>query len=264
MDRDYWKRQTKEQPLFPDLIWSRPEHKSQAGKLLILGGNAHGFAASAEAYAESIKAGIGTARVLLPNVLQKTVGRVFEAGEYVPSTPSGSFSSQALSEVLDGGNWSDSTLLAGDFGRNSETAILLEQFAIKYKGQLVLTKDALDYFTKSPLIILNRDNTLIVASFAQLQKIATSSKFTRAFTFDMDFIRLVEGLHDFTKLHKVTIVVKHLQNIFVAYDGSVSSTKLEDDLNIWRVKAAANASVWWLQNSSKTFSAITTSVLSFN
>jgi hypothetical protein len=189
---------------------------------------------------------------------------VFEAGEYVPSTPSGSFSRQALSDVLDGGNWADSTLFAGDFGRNSETAILLEQFASKHNGQLILTKDALDYFTKSPAIILDRDNTLLVASFAQLQKIATSSKFTQAFTFDMDFLRLVEGLHEFTKLHKTAIVVKHLQNIFVAHGGSVSSTKLEEDISIWRVKAAANASVWWLQNPSKTYSAITTSVLSIS
>src|SRR3954462_7666379 len=113
MDRTYWHKQTPDKPLFPDLLWSRPENKRQAGKLLIVGGNTHGFAAAGEAYAEAIKAGIGTARVLLPDGLQKTVGRVFEAGEYAPSTPSGSFGRQALAELLSLSRWADGTLLAG-------------------------------------------------------------------------------------------------------------------------------------------------------
>ncbi len=69
--------------------------------MLIGGGNAHGFAAAGEAHGEAAKAGIGTARVILPDSLQKTVGKVFEAGEYAPSTPSGSFSQKALAELLD-------------------------------------------------------------------------------------------------------------------------------------------------------------------
>src|SRR3982750_2547854 len=119
MDRTYWHKQTAEKPLFPDMLWSRPENKRQAGKLLVVGGNVHGFAAAATAYAEAGKAGIGTARVLLPDSLQKTVGRVLEAGEYAPSTPSGSFSQRALAELLEMASWADGTLLAGDFGRNS-------------------------------------------------------------------------------------------------------------------------------------------------
>ena len=58
----YWQRQEPGEPLFPDLLWSRPENRQFAGKLLIMGGNAHGFAAPAEAYAHAEKAGIGVAR----------------------------------------------------------------------------------------------------------------------------------------------------------------------------------------------------------
>jgi NAD(P)H-hydrate repair Nnr-like enzyme with NAD(P)H-hydrate dehydratase domain len=258
---DYWHRQTAETPLFPDLLWSRPENKAQGGKLLITGGNAHGFAAAGEAYAEASKAGVGTARVLLPDSLQKTVGKVFEAGEYAPSTPSGSFAQQALAELLAMSEWADGVLLAGDLGRNSETAILLEQFICKYEGQLTLTKDAADYFTKAPQALLARDNTLLVLSFAQLQKLATSARFTSAFRFDMDFLRLVEALHEFTTRYQAAIIVKYLQNIFVAVGGQVSSTKLVEDQEIWRVKTAARASVWWLQNPSQTFEALTTSLV---
>jgi hypothetical protein len=258
---DYWHKQTVEAPLYPDLLWSRPENKAQAGKLLIAGGNAHGFAAAGDAYAQAAKAGIGTARVLLPDSLQKTVGRVFEAGEYAPSTPSGSFGRRGLAELIAMSAWADAVLLAGDFGRNSETAILLEQFIGKYSGQLTLTKDTADYFTKTPTALLARRNTLLVLSFAQLQKIAVNARFTTAFTFDMDFLRLVEALHEFTQKHQIAVIVKHLQTVFVAVDGQVSTTKLPEDIEIWRVKTAARATVWWLQNPAKTFEALATSLI---
>jgi NAD(P)H-hydrate repair Nnr-like enzyme with NAD(P)H-hydrate dehydratase domain len=259
--QDYWFKQTSDKPLFSDLLWSRPENKNQAGKLLIVGGNVHGFAAPAEAYVQAEKAGIGAVRVLLPDSLQKTVGLVLEAGEYAPSTPSGSFSQNALAELLAMSQWSDGVMLAGDLGRNSETAILLERFIEKSQDRLTITQDALDYFTKSPAKLIERPDTLIVASFAQLQKIASSVKFPTAFTFDMDFLRLIEALHNFSQAHAATIIVKHLETIFVAVKGQVSTTKLAQDQEIWRVKTAAHAAVWWLQNPSKPFEALTTAIV---
>lgn len=262
MDRTFWHKQTPNKPLFPDLLWSRPENRQQAGKLLIVGGNAHGFAAPAEAFAEAEKAGIGTTRVLLPDSLQKTVGRHFPAGEFAPSTPSGSFSKKALAELLDMSQWADAVLLVGDFGRNSETAILLEQFLDKYSGQLTIAKDAIDYFTKNPAAALARPDTTLVLSFAQLQQSAMHAHFKTPFIFDMDFLRLIDALHEFTTMHQPTIIVKHLQTIFVATDGQVSTTKLSEDIEIWRVTTAAHAAVWWLQNLTKPFEALTTSIIS--
>lgn len=258
---DYWHRQTKDKPLFPDLSWSRPENKNQAGKLLIVGGNKFGFAAAGEAYAEAVKAGVGTARVLLPDSLQKTVGRVFEAGEYAPSTQSGSFSQQALTELLAMTGWADATLLAGDLGRNSETAILLEKFIKKYRGGLTATQDAVDYLMKNSLQILNRPDTLLVLSFAQLQKMASDAKFPKPFKFEMDFLHLVEALHEFTETYKASVITLNLGNIFVAVNGQVSTTKTATDEKIWRVSTAAHAAVWWLQNPTKSFEALTTSLV---
>jgi hypothetical protein len=260
MERTYWQKQTPEQPLFPDLLWSRPENKRQAGKLLIAGGNAHGFAAAGDAYQAATKAGIGTARVLLPDSLQKTVGRVFEAGEYAPSTPSGSFSRQALAELLAMSQWADGVLLAGDFGRNSETAVLLEQFVTKYSGPLAITQDGADYFTKNPATLLKRESTLLVLSFAQLQKLATGAQFPPAFTFDMNLINLVELLHVFTQEYNLHVIFKHLNMIFVGANGQVSTTELATDQPIWRVNSAARATVWWLQNPAKPFEALTTAI----
>lgn len=260
MDRTYWHKQDVNQPLFPELEWSRPENKALAGKLLIIGGHEHSFAAPADAYGAAVKAGIGTARVLLPNRLLRTVGKIFPEAEFAMSNPSGGFSQMALGEALTMGEWADGVLLAGDTGRNSETAILLEKFLDKHSGQVTITKDAVDYFTSTPQQVLARPETTLVVSFAQLQKLAISARFPQAFTFDMDLVRLIDSLHEFTTFCSLNILVKHLDTLFVAVQGDVSSTKLSEDLKIWRVKTAAGASVWWLQNPSKPFEALATAV----
>ena len=260
MNEDFWQRQDIAKPLFPDLLWSRPENRTAAGKLLIVGGNAHEFAAPGEAYNEAAKAGIGTARVLLPDALQKTVGRVFEAGEFAPSTKtSGSFNQKALSEFLMQSNWADGVLLAGDFGRNAETAILFEKFLASWRGQLTLTKDACDYASSAPNAVLGRKDTLLVLSLSQLQRLSIAAKMPSAITFGMDLLRLVEWLHEFTIAQAPYIITKHLDTLFVAVNGRVSTTKLAEDLDIWRVKIATRAAVWWLQNPSRPFEALTTS-----
>src|SRR5438105_2493778 len=135
-------RQTNE-PLFPDVLWNRPENKRHAGKLLIVGGHQQSFSTVSEAYAAATKAGIGTARVILPDKLQKMLSGLFPEAEYAPSTHIGSFSRQALDSLLEAAEWADGVLLAGDFGRNSETAVLLESFIEKYKDLLALAGDSL-------------------------------------------------------------------------------------------------------------------------
>ncbi|HEX8762330.1 MAG TPA: hypothetical protein VF733_01080 [Candidatus Saccharimonadales bacterium] len=260
MQNDYWHKQTITESLFPDLQWSRPENRQQAGKLLIVGGNLHGFLAPADAYSETVKAGIGMSRVLLPSAIQKVVGPSIENGEFAASTPSGSFSQRALIELLDWCKWADGVLFAGDLGRNSETAIMVEKFLTKCEAPTIITKDAIDYIVSLPHPALERPNTTLVLSFSQLQRLGMAAGFELPLTFSMDMIRLVEWLHQFTERHAPHIVVKHLDNIFVAVNGEVSSTKLAKDLPIWRTKMAAHASVWWIQNNNKPFEALTTAV----
>lgn len=254
-----WLHKQGDQPLFKDLLWDKPETKQQAGKLLIIGGNAHSFAAPATAYVTAEQAGIGTAKVLLPQALQKVVGRVIENGEYAPSNKSGGFAKNALAEWLSLASWSDGVLLAGDFGRNSETAIVLEQFINRANQHITLTQDALDYFTPNPEGLL-KSNTTCVTSFAQLQKIATNSRFTTALTYNMTVNQMTEALHLFTSVHPISIVMLHNGVFYVAKDGDVSTTKDTKDEPIWRIKTAAMLSVWELQHPSKAFAALTTGV----
>lgn len=259
MTDTYWQQQTKDKPLFPDLLWSRPENRASAGKLLIVGGNKFGFAAPAEAYQEAVKAGIGTARVLLPDAIKPIAGRILEHGDYAPSTPSGSLGQKALADLLEHSAWADAVVLAGDLGRNSETLVVIEKFLSKYPGQVTLTKEAIDYYISNPLLILSRKNTTMVLTMAQLQKMATKARHDVAFTFAMPLTQLVAALHTFSLKFPCQIVLKHLDQLVVSINGRISTTPT-DNLETWRVKTAAHASVWWLQNPTMPFEAITSAL----
>jgi len=261
MERTYWLKQSVQQPLFEDLMWSRPEHKVRAGKLCLVGGNAHSFSAVAEAFQAATVAGIGAVNVILPDVLYKTLGNTFTSGQFAPSTPSGSFARTALAPLLEVASWADGTLLAGDFGRNSETAVMLETFLSKYEGKVIITRDALDYFTKNPPTLIERDCSTIVASLAQLRDLTTSLQITEPIGFNMDLLHLVDRLHELTDKYPANIVVKHHEHLCIAVDGEVVTTKLDIDEKIWRVTRAAQAAVWWIQNPNKPVEALASAML---
>jgi hypothetical protein len=284
----YWQKQG-EKALFPDLLWARPEVKSAAGKLLIVGGHAQSFAAPAEAYSAAEKAGAGTVRVLLPDCLEKTVGKLFPAAEFAPSNPSGGFAMRALAEVLAAGQWADGVLLAGDLGRNSETTAMLENFASKYTGQLTITKDAADFFCTQPQSILTRyhsprnekttrdtslpgsfdfaqddkNRTLLVISLGQLQKLGQSLKLRYAFTSDLGMLQLVELLHELSTTHpNLYIITRHQNQYVAAVAGQLCTSPAPIEKPLWRVTAAASAATWWLQNPAKPFEALASSFVS--
>ncbi|MGB4759124.1 MAG: hypothetical protein WBP26_03625 [Candidatus Saccharimonadales bacterium] len=257
MDNTFWFKQEPGKPLFPDLLWNRPENRLHAGKLLIIGGNSSGFRTTTDAYGFALKAGIGSVRILLPESLRKTVGNAFlELGEYAPSTPSGSFSYKAFAELLMHSKWADGVLLAGDFGRNSETAQLLEYFVGKYDGQLTLAGDSLDHFLDSPNILVQRSDTLLAPTAMQLQKLGVSAKALRPFTSDLGLQNFAEALHEFAQQANCSFTVTHNDHAFVAAEQKISSTPIIRP----ELELAARASVWWLQNPSKTFDAMTTSL----
>jgi NAD(P)H-hydrate repair Nnr-like enzyme with NAD(P)H-hydrate dehydratase domain len=246
-----WLKQTKDKPLFPDVLWSRPENKRHAGKLLIIGGHQQSFSAVSEAYSAALKAGIGTAKVVLPNKLEKTLRSLFPEAEFAASTPIGSFSRQALGQLLDLADWADAVLLAGDFGRNSESAVLLESFIEKYSGKLALAGDSLDYFLAQPTKLINRPNTLIVGNLNQLQKLATPSLIQQ----NADLVKVLEQLGTWSGNTPAAVLTVHANQVIVAYQQQISTTLVKFDQP--NTDLTAYATVWWLQQPEKTFEAIT-------
>ena len=259
MENTNWLKQTADKPLFPDLLWSRPENKRQAGKLLIVGGSVDGFAAPATAFAAATKAGIGTVRVLLPDSTKKILGKSFAEAEFTPSTPSGSFSRQALAQLLENAEWADGVLLAGDFGRNSETAVLLDSFLDKYAGQVTVAQDGLDYFWGPASKLLSRPETLSVINLGKLQKLAKNNRPSTPVLHSMNLHELVTVLADWTSGIPGSFITKHADNLVVAAGGKVSTTPQAEESN-WQVDLAAYASVWRLQQQTKPFEAMASAV----
>lgn len=256
-----WQKQSFSKPLFDDLLWSRPEQKAQAGKLLIIGGNSHAIAAPGEAFMLAEKAGAGTVKVVMPDKTRKLISGKLPLGiELAPSTPSGSFSSDALAPLQSYCSWADATLFAGDIGRNSETAIVLEKLASKMPGLQIYTRDAADYFTNTSTVLLDREHTLLVLSIAQLQKFALSAKSQTAITFDMGLPNLCRALSELTQVHNAHIITQQFTNIITAVDGRVMVTSLDVEPEKWRLKVATAASVWWLQNPTKPYEALATAI----
>ena len=255
---EYWLKQSGK-PLFPDILWSRPETKSGAGKLLIIGGNQYGFGATGQAYAESERAGIGVVDVLLPDAVRKVAGSLLPDAEFAPSTPSGSFAHASLEAMLRLSQWADASLLAGDLGRNSETAIVLEEYVRTYDGLLIITQDAVEYFRETPLILIDRQRTCVVVSLSQLQKLFINSPHIAPITLGMGTAQLAEALHDYTNKHAASIITLHNDLLFVAHDGMVSTTHCNEQ--VWRMKYAARAAVFLLQSPAKPFEALTSAVI---
>jgi NAD(P)H-hydrate repair Nnr-like enzyme with NAD(P)H-hydrate dehydratase domain len=262
MDFSYWKKQQPETPLFPDIEWSKPEQRSLAGKLGIIGGNKLGFAGVAEAYSVATSAGVGQVRVLLPDVLKKTIPAVITDTMFAPANPSGGMSSDATAAMTTLGSWADGILLIGDAGRSSETAILYEQFIQEYKGPLTITRDAVDLVKNNAQALVDRQKTLLIVSFAQLQKLFQSVYYPKVLTFSMQLTNLIEALHKFTITYPVSIAVLHRETFIVAHDGAVITTPWGNPMIIWRGNTAAKAATYWLWNQSKPLESVATSIIS--
>ena len=262
MNFDYWQKQTADDPLYPDLEWSKPEQRSLSGRLGIVGGNKLGFAGVAEAYSTALKTGAGEVRVLLPDVLKKTIPAAMTDAHFAATNPSGSLSKDARIDLLALGSWSNQILLIGDAGRSSETAILYEEFLLDYKGPLTVTRDAIDLIKNSSRTLVERPDTLLIASFAQLQKLFQAVYYPKVLTFSMQLTNLVEALHKFTITYPITIAVLHRDTFIVASDGQVVTTPWEDPMLIWRGAVASKAATYWLWNPSKPLAATAAAAVS--
>lgn len=258
---EYWKQQQPTKPLFPDIEWSKPEQKSSRGRLGIIGGNKLGFAGVAESYSTALNTGAGEVRVLLPDCLRKSIPASMTDVIFAACNPSGSLSRDALPDLTALGTWASCLLLAGDAGRNSETAIAYSDLIRNYTGQLVITRDAVDLVKNDSEALVNRPNTVLIVSFAQLQKLFQAVYYPKMLTFSMQLLQLVEAVHKFTVTYPVTIAVLHRDTLIVAHDGGVVTTKWETPLAIWRGITAARAATYLMWTPSQPLQAIATSLV---
>lgn len=260
MTHDYWQKQTASKPIFPDVEWSKPERRDQAGRLAIIGGNKLGFAGVAESYSTAVQTGAGQVRVLLPDVLKKTIPTTITDTIYTASNPSGSLAADALTEMKALGAWSTGVLLVGDAGRNSETAVAYEQFIDSYTGPLTITRDAIDLVKNNAHLLVERPDTLLVGSFAQVQKLFQAVYYPKILTFSMQLMQLVEALHKFTITYPITVVTLHQDHLIIAHAGQIVTQDWDAPLRIWRGETAARMATYWLWNDKRVFESSTASL----
>ncbi len=257
----YWQRQLPGKPLFPEVEWNKPEQRGQAGKLGIVGGNKLGFLAVGDAYTVAHDVGVGQVRVLLPDILKKAVPSMLTDVIYGASNPSGGLSREAIHETTALSAWADGILLIGDAGRNSETAILYEDFVRNYRGQLTIARDSVDMLMTAPDVVVERDDTLLVVSFAQLQKLFRKVYYPKMLTFSMQLQQLVETLHKFTITYPVTIITYHQDHLVIASAGQVTTTPWDNPMSIWKGMVATSAAAYWLWSPQKPLQAATASLV---
>lgn len=240
--------------LFPNILWSRPENRLMGGKLLIIGGSSHGFRLPAVAYTAAQKE-VVTAKMALVEPLKKFLSHVVDDALYLPATKSGGFAKEGVNELMGGVLWADGILLAGDLDNNSETSIVLESL-LSSSQQLVLSDDSIDFFLKQPRQLFERERTVIVPHFDQLQKLFVRH-FHSIITSQASLQKMGEKLSEASTKTPCIIVTYFSDHWFVAFDGRVSITK-HPVAN--HVVIATKVAVYWLQNPQKPFEAITTAV----
>lgn len=260
MDSTDWFKQTK--PLFPELEWNKPERRDQAGRLLIIGGNVHNISGPAKAYELTTKTGIGSIKMVLPDRTKPLLKAILPEAIYLPSTSSGEFSSDCIHELLEYALWADTILLPGNLGRNSQTSIVVEELLRSLKSRMILSCDAIEAVSNNPNSLLKRQNTTIIASFAQLQKLLRGSHYTRPITYGMDLIKLIDVLQHTSRSVKAELVTFHQNQFLVAVDGKVSSTKVTTpyEPKSWRIELASYAACYQTWSPEKSFEALTHSV----
>jgi len=260
MKDEYWQKQTLDKPLFPDIEWNKPEQKTRAGKLLIIGGNSLGFISVALGYEEALKIGAGQVRVLLPDALKKNIPTTILDTVFVASNPSGGMSKAAATDVKAALLWADHCLLIGDAGRNSETAMIYESI-LSSNVPLTITRDAVELLKSASQELLQRQNTTLVISFAQLQKLFQAVYYPKILSFSMQLSILVDTLHKFTITYPVSIVTFHQNKLIVSHSGDIITQDFDDPMRIWRGSVATKAATYQLWSPSKTLEAITASIV---
>lgn len=242
---DYWQQQTPKQPLFPDILWSKPEQRAQAGKLGLVGGHKLSFLAVANAHQTAQQIGVGEVKILLPDALKKTLGTI-DGAIFGQSNPSGGLSSQSLVDLTALSHETDGLLFIGDSGKNAETQSLYEAFLRQADDQkpIIITRDAIDLVVNVVNEIITKPNLTIIASFSQLQKIFRSVYYPIVLVHSMQTSKLVEAIHKFTLTNPLTIVVFHNDQLLVARDGQVASTGFDQPTEIWQGKLPTQIASW--------------------
>lgn len=257
----YWQKQ--ESPLYPDLSWNIPEQRK--GNVIVIGGNSQNFSTPIRIteFLEN-EFPFNTVKLLLPDALRGKIP-ILNSIELLPSTASGSFAASERLRIF--AEKSDATLVIGDLSKNSSTAVAIAKAIRPHEDPkpLILARDSVDLLASDAEDWLTRQNTIIIASMAQLQKIFRAIYYPRMIMLSQPLIPVLETLHKFTLSYPITIVTFHQENIIVANSGNITTTHIADTnyspISLWSGQLASKILGMNLFNPNKQLAASTATLL---
>jgi|GEM_PF-5747075 len=222
---NYWLKQ-EDKPIFPDILWSRPENKSFLPKVVIVGGSKQGFAKSAAVYQSAAESGCSSLRLFLPSVLKDALPPSSDF-VFVDSNRTGSFDSSLYDNLLVAKPMTDVFVISEDSGKESETVQAIHKIIkdddcdMLFAGKAILANDS--YFDE---LIKRKSNTTLVLDTNSLQKVASRLPVQVFFKSDDGLVDVVKKTHSITKeLKKIIIITKFEDTILIVEAGEVFSSK---------------------------------------
>jgi len=264
MNSENWLKQ-QDEPAFGDLVWSKPENKQAAGKLLIVGGHKHELHAPIKAYDFAEKAGVGESWVAMPDSVPQAI-LMQEHVRKLPASKSGGISTEAFNSLSQLSSAADVVLWPGAMGRDSQTVQLLEKLLSVDKTKTVLSDDSADTLIKIDSLT-NRPETCFVLTLSQLSALNIRLKSTIAVTHNMQLTNLIEILQKMTDDRPIAIATLYDDKLLTAFAGMVSTTQVNEAIDNedfrWRLDLSCHIAVLWAQFPTQTFEAMTTAAWIF-
>lgn len=263
MREEYWKIQKPDQTLYEDILWNKPVRKDQTNTIGIIGGSKSGFMAVNLAYSICQKTVISDIKILVPDVLRKIIPSNIPDIVFVDSTPQGAIAKKAEPDIFAFCALTKTILLIGDSGFSSETGMLFQNliFNESFKDKhFVITRDTIDLLLSDITKLLERENTTLVVTMSQLQKIFTKSYYPKIITFSMQLNVLVEILHKFTITYPINIVTIHRDTFIVASNGEVVTEEKANQMKLITGELAAKVTSFLSWNESNELKALATAL----
>ena len=256
-----WQKQSKNKALFEDIIWSKPQNKLSAGKYLIIGGNVHELIKSAIIYDSFMKVGASNIRLAMPIAVRKLIKDRSLNIDFLPSTPSGSFSLQATAEILDLAKLSDIAIISSDISKNSETTLMQEHFINNYHKKVCLLSDNIAIFDQFEIDKIDYNEILLIGEVKHLQKLLIN-KFNVLIKESDELYLTVKALSDLTQKIPIKIVTLKNNMILVASAAKVCSTEVDRKINNW-IEEICGPACFYLINNSDPYKALCSAVYEF-
>lgn len=260
---DYWQKQ--EQPLYPDLAWNKPEQKSQSGLLAIIGGNAQSFKIIADVTSAAAQLGIGKTTIYVPASLKNKIPATPDIF-FEPSTNAGSFSREALRDLVVAVNLANLTILPGDLSKNSETSSMVAELVASTAQPLLITRDAFDTILPNAQNFIERPNLTLLISMQQLQSLFKTVFYPKPILLSQPLLPIIETIHKFTTTYaNLILVTLHQNQIITARDGLVITTSLNQTpyspISLWDGRLASAIAAFSIWNPAQPLEAATTAII---